>query len=190
MFWFLLLTMPLSFIDSIVRIFATIILLPFVLVGWVFPPTKWMLGRVWGVMLGAGINLIFACFYIALTVYVTTVYAEKNYPGIMGETLQANDPALIEDVQSLSTNLIGFFILILCMNRLGGLISKIANQFGAESVDSSFIRAFQGMKKLSIAAGKTALAVALASPTLAKQAANEAKEVAKSVVDSGRANGG
>ena len=78
MFWMLLLTIPISLLDSIVRIMASIIVAPFALVGWVFPPTKWMLGRLWGVLFGAGLNLMFISFYISLVVYVIMVYAEKN----------------------------------------------------------------------------------------------------------------
>ena len=189
-FWMLLLTMPLSFLDALVRVTASVVLMPFVLVGWVFPPTKWMLGRLWGVLLGAGVCLMFTCFYIALTTYVVALYAEKNYQGILGTTLQERDPALIEEVQGMSTTLIGFFVLILCMNKLGGYIPKLANQFGAESVESSYIKAFQGLKKLSIAAGKMALAVAVASPTVAKEAWNETKSVAKSTFGAARDGGG
>ena len=190
MFWVLMLTMPMSFLDSIVRIAATAILSPFALVGWVFPPTKWMLGRLWGVLLGAGLTLMFSCFYVALTVFVVNVYAEKNYPGIFGTTAQSKDPNLLIEIQGLSTTIIGFIVVVLCMNRLGGFIPKLSNQFGGEAPDSSFIKAFQGVKKLSIAAGKAALAVAVASPTIAKEAVNDAKEVAKSAAQSAGSNNG
>ena len=181
MFWMLLLTTPISLLDSIVRIMASIIVAPFALVGWVFPPTKWMLGRLWGVLFGASLNLMFISFYISLTVYVIMVYAEKNYPGILGNTVQANDPSLIEQVQGMSTSLIGFFVLILSMNKLSSHIFKFANQLGGESVDSSFIKAFQGFKKLAIAATKMAIAIAVGSPTVALEAVRETKNVAKDI---------
>ena len=185
MFWMLLLTMPMSFIDALVRIAASLILAPFAIVGWVFPPTKQMLGRLWGILLGAGMTLMFSCFYIALTTYVVIQYAEKHYPGILGATLQAKDPKLVDAVQTMSTSLVGFFILVLCMNRLGGVVPKLANEFGGESVNSSFLAAFNGIKKLSIAAGTAAVALVTASPTVAKQALSEAKDVAKSVASAG-----
>ena len=190
MFWVLMLVMPMSFLDSIVRIAAAAILSPFALVGWVFPPTKWMLGRLWGVLLGAGLTLMFSCFYVALTVFVVNVYAEKNYPGIFGSATQSKDPNLLVEVQGLSTTIIGFVVVILCMNRLGGFISKFSNQFGGEAPDSSFIKAFQGAKKLSIAAGKAALAVAVASPTVAKEAWSDVKEVTKSAAQNAGSNNG
>ena len=189
-FWATLTTMPISLLDSIVRIMASVIIAPFALVGWVFPPTKWMLGRLWGVLFGACLNLIFISFYISLTVYVIMIFAEKTYPGILGNTLQQNDPDLIDQVKTFSTGMIGFFVLILCMNKLGGHIFKFANQMGGESVEGSFIRAFQGFKKLSIAAFKLVLAVAFASPTIALEAARDTKNVAKDIAKRNTESGG
>ena len=190
MFWVLLLTMPISLLDAIVRIMASVILAPFALVGWVFPPTKWMLGRLWGVLFGAGLNLIFISFYISLTVYVIMVYAEKNYPGILGSTVQSMDPTLIDQVQSMSSSLIGFFVLILCLNRLSRHIFKFANQLGGESVEGSFMRAFQGFKKLTIAAGKLSIALAVGSPTVALSALRDTKNVAKDIAQVNTSGGG
>ena len=190
MFWVTLLVMPISLLDSIVRIMASIIVAPFALVGWVFPPTKWMLGRLWGVLFGAGLNIIFISFYIALTIYVIMIFAEKTYPGILGNTIQQTDPDLIEDVKTLSTGLIGFFVLILCMNKLGGHVFKFANQLGGESVEGSFVRAFQAFKKLSIAAGKMAIAIAVGSPTVALSAVRDTKNVAKDIAQNNASDGG
>jgi len=190
MFWMLLLTIPISLLDSIVRIMASIIVAPFALVGWVFPPTKWMLGRLWGVLFGAALNLMFISFYISLMVYVIMVFAEKTYPGILGNTVQANDPDLIAQVQGMSTGLIGFFVLILCLNKLSAHIFKFANQIGGESVEGSFIRFVQGFKKLSIAAGKMAIAVAVASPTVAFSALRDTKNVAKDIAQRNTDDGG
>ncbi|MBR6412939.1 MAG: hypothetical protein IKS41_07275 [Alphaproteobacteria bacterium] len=190
MFWVTLVTMPISLLDSIVRIMASVIVAPFALVGWVFPPTKWMLGRLWGVFFGAGLNLIFIAFYIALTVYVVVVFAEKTYPGILGNATQQNDPDLVDLVKTFSPGLIGFFVLILCMNKLGAYIFKFANQLGGESVEGSFIRAFQGFKKLAIAAGKMAIAVAVSSPTVAMEAVRDTKNVAKEIAQNNASDGG
>ena len=71
------------------------------------------------------------------------------------------------------------------MNRLGGVVPKWANEFGGESGNSSFLAAFNGIKKLSIAAGTAAVALVTASPTIGKQALSQAKDVAKSVASAG-----
>jgi len=190
MFWMLLLVMPISLLDAIVRIMATVILAPFALVGWVFPPTKWMLKRLWGVLFAASLNLMFIAFYIAVTVYVLMMFAEKAYPGILGDAVQANDPKLVIAVQSMDTGLIGFFVLVLCLNKLSTHIFKFANQLGGESVEGSFIRVIQGFKKLAIAAGKLAIAAAFASPTVAKEALRDAKNLAKDIAQHNGQGGG
>lgn len=185
MFWMLMLTMPLMFLDGFVRLAVILILSPFVLVAWIFPATKSMLGKLWGVFLGTGLSVIFACFYIAITMYLVITFAEKTYPGILSNIAQQTDPDLIDNVQTMSTSTLAFFVLLLAMNRLSAHIVKLANQFGGEAANSSWIRMFGGLKKLSITAGKAALAVALASPSLAKDAASEVKDVASSMAQDG-----
>lgn len=190
MFWMMMLTMPLMFLDGFVRIAVILVLSPFVLVAWIFPATKKMLEKLWGIFLGTGLSVIFACFYIALTLYLVITFAEKQYPGILSNVVQQTDPDLIENIQTMSTSTIAFFVLLLSMNRLSGYIVKLANQFGGDAANSSWIKMFGGLKKLSIAAGKAALAVALASPAIAASAANEVKDVAKSAAQDGMSGGG
>ena len=144
-----------------------------------------MIEKIWGIFLGSGLSIIFACFYIALTLYLIITFAENQYPGILSNVAQQTDPELIDNVQTMSTSVLGFFVLLLTMNRLSGQIVKLANQFGGDAPSSSWIRMFNGLKKLSIAAGKATLAVALASPSLAKDAANEVKDVAVSATQNG-----
>ena len=181
-FWMLLLTVPMMFIDSIVRICAAMILLPFALVGWVFPGMERFLVALWKIILGAGIMLVVACFYIVLLVYTIMSYAEKYYPGILGSSIQQKDPLLIQAVQTMSSSLLGFFVLIICMQRLSGSISKIANHIGGSSAESSFLNAFRMGKTMVQVVAKLAIAAAMASPTLAKDALNDTKKVAQDVI--------
>lgn len=182
MFWVLLLTMPLSLMDAFARMGAVMILSPFCLVGWIFPPTKDYLKKLWGVFFGAGMTVFFICVYLALSIYVIMMFVNKHYPGILESATQATDPALVDNAQTLSTSIIGFFVLILAMNKLGAHVPKIANSFGAETVASSWIKAFNGVKKLAIAAAKTAVAVAIASPAVAESARKDVQDVAKSAM--------
>lgn len=123
---------------------------------------------------------MFTCVYMALTIYVIKLSAEKNYPGIFIKAAQETNPVMAQDVDTLSVSIIGLFVLVLSMGKFGAHIPKIANSFGAQTVNSSWVKVFNGFKQLSIAAGKAALAIALASPGLAKSAAKEAADVAKS----------
>ena len=184
MFWWLLLIMPLSFTDALVRIATVVIISPLVLVAWVFPPTKKLIGKLWGVILGSGMTLLFSCFYVTLTTYIILLFAERTYPGILGPSRQASDPGLVNDITTLSSGSLAFFVLILALNKLSGYIPDLANQFGGESVRGSWVKAVNGLKKLSIATAKIAIGIAISNPSLVKQAANEVKDVAKDTAKS------
>ena len=181
-FWMLLLVMPLSLLDACIRMAAIVILAPFCLVGWVFPPTKGLLKKLWDIFFGTGVMLFFICVYLSLMLYVVLLFTERYYPGILGSATQSTDPGLSDSVETLSTSALGFFVLILSFNKLSRHIPRIANAFGAQTVASSWSRAFQQFKKLAVAATKAALAAALASPAIAASAAKDAKEVAQDTV--------
>ena len=189
-FWMLLLTIPMMFVDSIVRICTALILLPFALVGYVFPPTGKFLKSIWEIILGSGITLMTACFYIVLVVYSVQTYAEKYYPGILGTALQERDPDLVMAVHTMSPSLVGFFVLILCMQRLSGSITKIAGHIGGTPVESSFTSAIKIGQKMITTAAKAAAAVALASPALAKSAAEDVKQGAAQMAQKTAKGGG
>ena len=146
-FWVLLVTLPLSFLDAFVRIGVLLILSPFCLVGWVFPATGGLLKKLWGVLLGAGMTVLFTCIYLAIAIYVILASAEKNYPGILGDALQSTDPYLSASVQSMSSSLIGFFVVVLSMGRFARHVPKIANALGGETVNASWYAAFNSFKK-------------------------------------------
>ena len=183
-FWVLLMIMPLALVDSFLRMAAIVILSPFCLVGWVFPPTKGLLKKVWDIFFGTGVMLFFICVYISLALYILLKFVKLNYPqgSILGSATQSTDPGLTDSVETLSASALGFLVLILSINKLARHVPKIANAFGAQTVSSSWARAFHQFKKLAITAGKAALAVALRSPSLAKEAVKEVKEVAQSAV--------
>ena len=185
-FWMLLMIMPLALLDSCVRMAAIVVLSPFCLAGWVFPPTKHLLKKAWDIFFGTGVMLFFICVYLSLSLYIILVFVDRYYPGILGSATQSTDPGLTDSVETLSTSALGFFVLILSINKLARHVPKIANAFGAPTVSSSWARAFQQFKKLGIAAGKAALAVALRSPGLAKEALKDAKDVAQSAVNAAK----
>ena len=191
MFWALLMTIPMMFIDSIMRICVSLVLLPFALVGWLFPPTSNIIKTLWKIVLNAGITLMLSCFYVALTCYTVMTFAEKYYPGILGDSVQQKDPELVFAVSTMSTSMLGFFVLILCMNRLSATVPRVATLLsGSKSVPSSFQGAFNFGKRLTGSATKAGLALAAASPTLAKEALGDLKDSAKEMAASSANTGG
>lgn len=185
MFWTLSMTLPMSFTDGLVRVAVMVILSPFALVAWVFPATKDIITKgFWGVLISSGMLVFFSCIYIALVVSVLTRFTNQYYPGIMGSGTQSTDPSFVLEAQSLSTGVLAFFVLVLGLNKLSKYIPNLANMFGGETSQSSWIKVYNGMKQLAIAAAKVALAMAVASPSVAKSAVDDVKDVAKSAAKS------
>lgn len=189
-FWMTSVTMPLMFLDSFVRLAVVLILSPFALVGWIFPATKKMAEKIWGVFFGTGISFVFASFYIVLTLYLILIFADKQYPGILSGATQTYSPDMVEDSLTFSTSTLALFVLLISLNRLSPQIIKLANQFGGDAAQSSWVKAVGGLKRLAIVAAKVVLAVVLASPSLAKDAVSEVKDVAGSVAQDGMSSSG
>ena len=179
MFWMLLLTLPSAFLDAFVRMAAVLILSPFVLVAWVFPPTKDLIKKLWGVFFGSCVILLFTCLYMALSMYVIIKGVNEVYPGLLGSARQTTDPGLVTSIENLSNSAVAIFILIMCMNKLSRYLPELANQFGGETVRSSFVKVLNGLKQLALATAKLAVGVALGSPTMAKSAVKNVKAAGK-----------
>lgn len=179
MFWMLLLTLPSAFLDAFVRMAAVLVLSPFVLVAWVFPPTKDLIKKLWGVFFGSCVILLFTCLYMALSMYVILKGVNEVYPGMLGMARQSMDPNLAKSIENMSNSAVAIFILIMCMNKLSRYLPELANQFGGETVRSSFVKVLNGLKQLALAAAKLAVGVALGSPSMAKSAVKNVKAAGK-----------
>ena len=179
MFWMLLLSLPSSFLDAFVRMAAVLILSPFVLVAWVFPPTKDLVKKLWGVFFGSCVILLFTSLYIALAMYVILTGVSEIYPGMLGSARQTTDPGLASSIENMSNSAVAIFMLIMCINKLSRYLPELANQFGGETVRSTFIKVLNGLKQLAMAAAKFAIAAAVGSPTMAKSALKNVKEAGK-----------
>lgn len=179
MFWMLLLSLPSSFLDAFVRMAAVLILSPFVMVAWVFPPTKDLVKKLWGVFFGSCVILLFTSLYIALAMYVILTGVSEIYPGMLGSARQTTDPGLAASIENMSNSAVAIFMLIMCINKLSRYLPELANQFGGETVRSTFIKVLNGLKQLAIAATKVAIAAAVGSPTMAKSALKNVKEAGK-----------
>lgn len=190
MFWMLLLTLPSAFLDAFVRMAAVLILSPFVMVAWVFPPTKDLIKKLWGVFFGSCVVLLFTSLYMALAMYVILTGMNEIYPGILGAARQQTDPNLAKSIENMSNSAVAIFVLIMCMNKLSRYIPELANQFGGETVRSTFVKVLNGVKQLAIAVAKLAIAAAVGSPTMAKSALKNVKKAGKEGLGMAQNGGG
>ncbi len=185
-FFHLLLWFPLMFIDSFVRLGILIVLSPFVWVAWVFPATKGFLKKAWEMAFGSMFNILFGCLYISIVIYVVAVYMDRSDPWILNSTRQTMDPSMVKGFQNMRTDNIAFIVLLLALNKMAGLIPKLAAQFGGDGTESSLLKSFNGAKKLAKEMGKAAALAALtvASGGSALAASGKAlKDSAKASLD-------
>ncbi len=132
-FFFLLIRFPIVFIDSFFRLGAVIILSPLMFVAWVFPPTKGVIKKGWGVLFGAMVNILFGCIFMAMMVYVLYVYTERAHPSFMYTSYQSSSPDLVLGIKTFKANTVAVFVLILTMNKLSAHIPALASKFGGDA---------------------------------------------------------
>lgn len=163
MFFMMSLIFPLMFAESFIRLGAVIVLSPFFFAAWVFPSTKSAIKKAWDVVFGAMFQLLIGCIYIGLVVGVIQLFADNNWPGMLGNSRQTSDPSMMTSFRRLSTEAISFFALILIMNRMQSNIPAIAGALGGDSSKSEIVSFMNGIKQLAISAAMIAAGAALSA---------------------------
>lgn len=204
MFFLMSLIFPLMFAESFIRLGAVIVLSPFFFAAWVFPSTKSAIKKAWDVVFGAMFQLLIGCIYIGLVVGVIQLFADNNWPGMLGNSRQTSDPGMLINFRRLSTEAISFFALILIMNRMQSNIPAIAGALGGDSSKSEIVAFMNGVKQLAISAAMIAAGAALSAfgfpggaammsagaQRMADQAQDAAKDAIAEVTDTGSGAGG
>lgn len=199
MFFMMSLIFPLMFAESFIRLGAVIVLSPFFFAAWVFPSTKSAIKKAWDVVFGAMFQLLIGCIYIGLVVGVIQLFADNNWPGMLGNSRQTSDPSMMVNFRRLSTEAISFFALIIIMSRMQSNIPAIAGALGGDSSRSEIVGFMNGVKQLAISAAMIAAGAALSAfgfpggaamiqsgaQRAASQAEDAAKEATKEVTDTG-----
>lgn len=204
MFFIMSLIFPLMFVESFIRLGAVIVLSPFFFAAWVFPSTKSAIKKAWDVLFGAMFQLLISCIYIGLVVGVIELFADNNWPGMLGNSRQASDPSMMISFRRLSTEAISFFALILIMSRMQSNIPAIAGALGGDSSKSEIVSFMNGIKQLAISAAMIAAGAALSAfglpggakltqkgvQRVTEQAKDVAKEASAEVTDTGSGSQG
>lgn len=187
MFFMMSLIFPLMFAESFIRLGAVIVLSPFFFAAWVFPSTKSAIKKAWDVLFGAMFQLLISCIYIGLVVGVIQLFADNNWPGMLGNSRQTSDPSMMISFRRLSVEAISFFALILIMNRMQSNIPAISGALGGDSSKSEIVSFMNGIKQLAISATMIAIGALLSAvgipggTTLLKKGATRVKEQAEAV---------
>lgn len=158
-FFVLMVIFPFSLVEIFFKVGAIVIVFPFVLVAWVFPATKGMVGKAWQIVIGCMISLLITCTFVAFMMIVLTTFTEYLWPGFFSISRQMNDSKIVADIQQLSVGTFSFLFVVLFIIKFAENINQFSTALGGESAQSEFVRFFTGLKNLAVA-GAMALAAA------------------------------
>ena len=200
MFLALILIFPFSFIDSFLRIGLVIILSPFLLAAWPFPPTKGWIKKGWDISFSALFNLLFSCIFIGILISVITTYSNQFMPGFFSAKAQESDPDLASSAAGLETGFFSMVMLLVAMMMLAKHIPQIAKFFGGDGSGNPLIGFLGQLRQLAINVTMIAAGAALTLVTggaaanlgkrMMKKGAENLAQQAKEAVDSAKSQGG
>ncbi len=155
-FFYLMLFFPLLFAEGFIIFGVIMVLVPFLLVAWVFPSTKQYIKPAWTLLLSSVVQILITCIYIGVLITVVNAYSTE-----FSISKQLTDPALILGVQNMSNNALGFFALLYCMFKISNDIPNITSIIFNEINRSRIVDMFRGIQKTAQNMGTMAAGVAI-----------------------------
>ena len=178
----LVIKMPLSFVDAFVRIGLILILIPLLMVGWVFSFPKDIVKKLFHNVLAGFFDILFACIYITFLISLFRIYEQEELPYLFSSSVQTTEGAMRTIGNEFGTDFLILTILAWSMVRLAGKIQDFSGYFfesAGKSVVYDMINKFKGLAAKGIRVGVGLAFGAAGWATAAKEAANAAKDAAK-----------
>ncbi len=183
-FFALSLVFPLSMVESFIKFGLGIVMLPFMLVAWIFKPTRGWLNKTWQFMFGTIIQIIITCFFVTFVIVIMTTFAEQVFPGFFSPTAASTNVQIVQQVNELTVGTLSFFAVTVFLLKMLGRINKYTNEFGGPGAQSEFLQAAIGTFKTAVNLTKAAVGALImwaSGGTLGKEmAASGMKQAAKS----------
>ena len=151
-FFVLMILFPFSLVEVFFKMGVIIILSPFIVVAWVFPATKGMVGKAWQIVIGGMIQVLITCTFVAFMMIVLTTFTEYLWPGFFSISRQMNDSKIASDVQQLSVGTFSFLFVVLFIVKFAENINQFTTALGGEHAQSEFVRFFTGLKNFAVGA--------------------------------------
>ena len=136
MVW-LLIVIPLYFVDAFFRIGLIMLLMPLLLVGWVFSYPKGMIKKVVHMLLAGFFDILFNCIYITFLVSTFRVYEHQKLPQIFSASLQTTESGLRRESMTFGTNFVTLLLLVWSMLILSNHVQEFTKHFFEESESSN-----------------------------------------------------
>ncbi len=149
-FFYLMLIVPLLFMETFIIIGIVFVMFPFFLVSYVFPSTKQFMKVAWDAIFVAVLQILITAVYLTVLIYVVKIYSGNFSIG-----KQMTDVMLLTGLKSMTTSALAFFALIYCMFKMTNDIPMITSFLANAGVNRSQILKFaQSFTSLATNAGK------------------------------------
>ena len=182
MFW-LVVMMPLSFVDAFVRIGLIIMLLPLLMVGWVFSYPPKVVQKVFHNLFAGFFDILFSCIYITFLISTFRVYENQEMPYMFSASAQTTEGGMRTTANEFGTDFVILTMLAWAMVKLSSKIQNFSNYFFEGAEKSSIFDAFNKIKNLAMK-GVRVGAMVLSGPVgWATGAAKAGVDVAKKAAD-------
>lgn len=188
-FFALSLVFPLSMVESFIKFGLGIVMLPFMLVAWIFKPTRGWLNKTWQFMFGTIIQIVITCFFMTFVIVIMTTFAEQIFPGFFSPTAASTNVQIVQQVNELTVGTLSFFAVTVFLLKMLGRLNDYTKHFGGPGAQSEFLRAAIGAFKTAVNLAKAAVGALMMAATGGalgkgmvasglKQAAESAKDTA------------
>lgn len=188
MFFFLMLTIPLLFIEAFVFLGVVIVLFPYLLVAYVFPFCKPFIKNAWNVVFVCMAQIVLTGVFMAIMITVV-----KNYSNsVFSITKQFSDPVLIFGLKNMKDDALAFFALVYIMYKMTAEIPSISarliGDFNRSRMSMAIQQSMNIGKNLGLMLGGIALTGTAATGAAGLAVLNQASDQLKGVVRSGNTN--
>lgn len=186
MYW-LVLVMPLTFVDAFLRIGLVLILLPLLMVGWVFSfPSKDLVKKLFHMVLAGFFDILFACIYVTFLISLFRVYSTEEMPWMFSSAVQTTEGGMRTVASNWGTDFLILLMLTWAMVKLSGKIQDFSGYFFASAGKSSVINIINTFKNWGMKLGRIGVSLATGNyAKAAKETADAAKGAAGEVTGSG-----
>lgn len=186
MYW-LVLVMPLTFVDAFVRIGLVLILLPLLMVGWVFSfPDKNLVKKVLHMVLAGFFDILFACIYVTFLVSLFRVYATEEMPWMFSSSVQTTEGGMRTVATNWGTDFLILLMLTWSMVKLSGKIQDFSGYFFESAGKSSVIDIINTFKNWGMKLGRIGVSLVTGNyAKAAKETADATKDATGEVTGSG-----
>ena len=146
----MMIILPISFVEAILFMGLTVILLPFYLYYWIFPNlSKGMLKKLFHQIFAAFFDILFYCIYVAFLVSVLRVYlkANKEVSYLFSSDFQSQEAGLREEATNMGTSFLIMTVLIWTILKLFDHVHEYSGYFFDGAGDKSNIVQFVNRAK-------------------------------------------